>query len=187
MKRKSKVPRKQPKVAEKPPVQIYTLEVLLLISSMSSRYVERKPTVSRTIQILGDQTLEDLHGAIFHAFERWDEHMYEFQFGKGPEDRKALKFVMPEVFEDVWDSAMLPAGRVDLATLDSLNLTVRDRFYYLFDFGDEWWHKIKVKAIEEAVPTGEYPRVINKVGKCPPQYADDEDDDEYDWGDDEDE
>src|SRR5512135_50291 len=32
--------------------------------------------MSRTIQIRGDQTLEDLHHAIFDAFDRWDEHMY---------------------------------------------------------------------------------------------------------------
>jgi hypothetical protein len=37
----------------------------------------------------GDQTLEDLHHAIFDAFGRWEQHMYEFQFGKGPMDPKA--------------------------------------------------------------------------------------------------
>jgi len=187
VKRKSKSPGKQPQGVETTPVRIYSLEVSLLWISMSGRYVERKPSVSRTIQILGDQTLQDLHGAIYQAFERWDEHMYEFQFGKGPEDRRAVRYGMPEVFEDVWDSAMLPHGRVDLATLDSLKLAVRNVFFYLFDFGDEWWHKIKVKAIEEASPTGEFPRIVNKVGECPPQYEYDEDDGEYHWGSDEDE
>ena len=45
--------------------------------------------VSRTIQIRGAQTLDDLHNAIFDALGRYDEHRYEFQFGKKPMDRKA--------------------------------------------------------------------------------------------------
>ena len=38
--------------------------------------------ISRVIEIRGDQTLEELHHAIFQAYDRWDQHMYEFQFGK---------------------------------------------------------------------------------------------------------
>ncbi len=33
-------------------------------------------TISRTIQRRGDQTLEHLHGAIFQAYNRFDEHFY---------------------------------------------------------------------------------------------------------------
>ena len=37
--------------------------------------------------IRGDQTLEDLHHAIFDALGREEEHMYEFQLGgTGPMD-----------------------------------------------------------------------------------------------------
>ena len=70
-------------------VRLYTLEVFIISGPVAKKFAKKNPVVSRTIQIRGDQTLEDLHHAIFDAFGRWDEHMYEFQFGKGPMDPKA--------------------------------------------------------------------------------------------------
>jgi hypothetical protein len=150
---------------------VYTLEVFLFSGGrMTEKFAKQNPVVSRTIQIRGDQTLEDLHNAIFSAFGRWDEHMYEFQFGKRPMDPKAARYVMPEAF-DMGDDPP-PAGRVDETTIDSLGLKVGDRFGYWFDFGDDWWHQINVEAIDEGVPRGKFPRVIKRVGKNPPQYPD---------------
>jgi hypothetical protein len=48
---------------------------------MTAEFAKRNKVISRTIQIRGDQTLEDLHHAIFAAFDREEEHMYEFQIG----------------------------------------------------------------------------------------------------------
>jgi hypothetical protein len=59
----------------------------LLSGPITEAFAKKNPSVLRTIQICGDQTLEDLHEAIFNAFDREDEHMYEFQVGgKGPMD-----------------------------------------------------------------------------------------------------
>jgi hypothetical protein len=67
-----------------------------------------------------------------------------------------------------------PIGRVDQTTLDSLGLKFGDRFGYWFDFGDDWWHQINVEAIEDKVPSGKFPRVTKRVGKSPPQYAEED-------------
>ena len=64
-------------------VRLYTLEDFLLSGPIAEKFAKKNPVMSRTIQIRGDQTLEDLHHAIFDAFGRSDEHLYEFQFGKG--------------------------------------------------------------------------------------------------------
>src|SRR5438093_7109202 len=80
-------------------VRLYTLEVFLLSGPITEKFAKENPVVSRTIQIRGDQTLEDLHHAIFDAFGRSDEHMYEFQFGKGPMDPKAPRYVLPSNYE----------------------------------------------------------------------------------------
>jgi hypothetical protein len=45
--------------------------------------------VSRTIALRGDQTLDDLHEAIFAAFDRFDPHLYSFYFPKAPRRRRA--------------------------------------------------------------------------------------------------
>jgi len=56
---------------------------------------------------------------------------------------------------------------------------VGDSFGYRFDFGDEWWHQINVVAVEDAAPTGKYPRVAKRVGKSPPQYPDQEEEGDH--------
>jgi hypothetical protein len=34
----------------------------------------------------------------------------------------------------------------------------------------DWWHQINVESIDDVVPKGKYPKIINRVGKSPPQY-----------------
>jgi hypothetical protein len=153
-------------------VRIYTLEVFLLSGPVTRRFVEKNPVVSRTIQMRGDQTLEDRHHAIFDAYGRWEEHMYEFQFGKGPMDPRGRRYVLPNALTIQKGQPNPPKGRVDLTTLDSLRLKVGRRFGYWFDFGDDWWHQINVEGVEETVTRAKFPKVIKRVGKSPPQYAD---------------
>lgn len=163
--------RKRSKPVEKGHVQLYTLEVFIISGPVTEKFAKKNPVISRTIQIRGDQTLEDLHRAIFDAFDRFDEHMYEFQFGKGPMDPKAPRYVLPSAYEMDMGDQNRPAGGVDQTTLDSLGLEVGRSFGYWFDFGDDWWHQINVEVIEDKVPKGTFPKVTRKVGKSPPQYA----------------
>ena len=52
------------------------------------KFIKQNSVASRTVEVRGDQTLEDLPQAIFNAFAREDEHMYEFQIcGKGPMEK----------------------------------------------------------------------------------------------------
>lgn len=102
--------------------------------------------------------------------------MYEFQFGKGPMDPEAKRYVLPAAFDGITGESNPAAGRVDQTRLDALGLTVGQSFGYWFDFGDDWWHQINVEAIEDAAPRGRFPRVVKQIGPNPPQYPDDEDD-----------
>ena len=174
MARKSSSPVKLHKPTGEGTVQIYTLEVFLLSGPISEKFAKKNPVISRTIQIRGDQTLEDLHHAIFDVFGRWEEHLYEFQFGKGPMDPKAPRYVLANAFEMDMGEGKRPAGQVDQTTLDSLGLEESRNFGYWFDFGDDWWHQIDVTAIEEKAPSGKYPKVTKKVGKSPPQHAEED-------------
>src|SRR3954468_6377475 len=170
--------RKPAKKASKPTGQVegrlYTVDVFLLSGPITEKFAKKDPVVSRTIQIRGDQTLEDLHHAIFDAFGRWQAHMYEFQFGKGPMDPKAPRYVLPGAFEMDLDEENPPAGRVDRTRIDSLGLEVGRSFGYWFDFGDDWWPQISVEAIGDKAPAGKFPKVTKRVGKSPPQYAEED-------------
>ena len=153
---------------------LYTLEVFILEGLMTEKLVKANPSlVSRTIEILGLQTLEQLHRAIFRAFDRWDDcHLYEFQFGTRPHDPNGDRYGIH--FPDErplgpFNVATL-AGDVAKTSIDSLGLAVGRAFGYRFDFGDEWYHQISVTAIGDAEPEVRYPRVIARVGESPPQH-----------------
>ena len=174
MARTKKAAATSPQTVEQGNVRLYTLEVFLLSGPITEKFAKKNPVVSRTIQMRGDQTLADLHHALFDAFGRWEEHLYEFQFGKGPMDPQGPRYVLPSALQSERGEDNSPAGRVDTTTIESLGLKVGDRFGYWFDFGDDWWHQINVEAVEDRVPRGKFPKVTKKVGKSPPQYADED-------------
>ena len=95
--------------------------------------------------------------------------MYEFQFGKGPNDPKGKRYVLPDAFDPHERNV---AGNVAETTIAALGLKIDQSFGYWFDFGDDWWHQINVAAIDDKVPRDKYPKVVKRVGKSPPQYAD---------------
>lgn len=145
---------------------LYTLEVFLIGGPIMEEFAEKNRQVSRVIEIRGDQTFEDLHEAIFDAFDREDEHLYEFQIGgKGPQDPKAKRYVCDA--ED--DEA---AGIASRTRIDAVGLKPETVFGYWFDYGDDWWHQINVVAISENVAKGKYPKITKRVGDSPPQYPD---------------
>jgi hypothetical protein len=170
------LPAKDPKPAAPPPVpraagpRLYTLRATI-IPGRRGAFAKQSGKVKRTIEIRGDQTLADLHEALFTAFDRYDEHMYEFQFGLRPQDPANRRYVLPMALEDNFGfDDDRPAAAVDVTTLDSLRLRVGQTFGYWFDFGDDWWHRIDVLAIDDAVPPGTYPKVTARVGESPQQY-----------------
>jgi hypothetical protein len=164
--RKQKIQTPEKGIEGKAPSKLYTLVVYLTGGQISGEYEGK--TISRTIQIRGDQTLEDLHRAIFEAFNRFDEHLYEFNLGVGPDDRSAI-YSLP-IYLDFPEIEEETNGDVRTTTIDSLGLDADRAFGYRFDFGDEWLHQIDVEAIEDNSGKGKYPKITKKVGKSPPQY-----------------
>lgn len=151
--------------------RVYTLDVYLADGPITEAYADRE--ISRRIDILGHQTLHDLHAAIFEAFERWEEHLYEFNLGEGPADRSQIY-----AYHSDWDGDDEEEGDPETTTLDALELSAGRRFGYIFDMGDQWEHIIEVVATKEGPGKGQYPRVVKKVGPAPPQYAEDDEDEE---------
>ena len=80
-------------------LRIYTLEVFLIGGPITERFAKKNPTISRTIQIRGDQTIHELHYAIFDAFGRREEHMYEFPVRQGTNGPEAPRYVLPSEFQ----------------------------------------------------------------------------------------
>lgn len=131
--------------------------------------------ISRTIALRGDQTLDDLHEAIFAAFDRFDAHLYSFYFPKAPTRRRTAEpepkeYTAPQMFDE--SGASDDESRFDAAEakLDDLRLRPGQEFEYLFDFGDSWWHEVAVEAVNPSVARAKYPQIRETRGKSPPQY-----------------
>ena len=149
--------------------RVYTLKVYLQDGPISEAFAGQE--ISRQIDILGHQTLHELHQAIFAAFERWEAHLYEFNLGEGPEDRSQVYF-----YQGGWEADDDETGDPETTTLNDLDLPIGRHFGYIFDMGDSWEHVIEVVAIKEGAGKGKYPRVSKKVGASPPQYPDEDED-----------
>jgi len=162
--------------------KLITLEVRIFGGPVTEEFCQANPVCARVIAIRSNQTLDKLHWAIFSAFDRDEEHLYEFQFGKKPMDPKGEKYgiIMAHSFAMPGEPEI---GDALETTLHSLDLTVGREFFYWFDFGDDWWHAIKVLQIDEIIPPGKYPQVTQRIGASPPQYPgqdEDYDDEEVD-------
>jgi Domain of unknown function (DUF6398)/Plasmid pRiA4b ORF-3-like protein len=160
-----------PKVLENSSDALYVLEVFLLDGPISEKFIAKNPVVARTIEIRGSNTLEDLHKTLFKAFNRKEEHMYEFQVGGDrPNDPKATCYRLQQSFLDPSPSES-SVHDVSQSAIASLGLSIDDAFGYWFDFGDDWWHQINVVDIKDGPSSGKYPKITERTGASPPQYA----------------
>ena len=141
------------------------------------------PKLYRLIDISGNNTLEDLHEAIFAAFDRYDPHLYSFFITL--KDTKSIRTIYdapeithPQNTEDFM--GLGPPKRSAAKTrVADLDLAEKDIFHYLFDFGDDWWHRIRVEKIFDAAGKSQLVKVVKAVGPSPAQYPDYDDEDEY--------
>jgi hypothetical protein len=141
-------------------------------------------SIWRKIALKGSQTLDDLHECIFDAFDRYDDHLYSFFFP--PPGMKIARRIMQESLEYTCPYACEDTGpfgsdaeNAAKAKITLLKLKPKQIFYYLFDFGDEWWHEITVEEIDAEADRGKYPRVLDQKGKSPAQYPNDDEEGEY--------
>ncbi len=149
-----------------------TLEVVFRVKLKGAK------RIWRLVGLRADRTLDDLHWAIFAAFDRDDEHLYAFYFPHASRSRAARarvrEYVAPYAFEEPgpWDDGTrFDASATRLTTLE---LQVGQQFEYLFDFGDSWWHEVRVEAIQPVAAGAQLPIVRQKHGVSPPQYPQDE-------------
>jgi hypothetical protein len=116
-----------------------------------------EPAVTRTLQVPADIRLDRLHLALQAAMGWTNSHLYMFEAdratwgvpdpGFGGEDLPANKTTLGQVIEDT--------GKKTIA--------------YIYDFGDNWEHRIKIGRITDPVPGELYPRLTEVTGKCPPE------------------
>ena len=90
-----------------------------------------------------------------------DYHLYEFRIGRD------IAYGVPDPDWDFPGSSSRPANKATLA--DLLAQTRNKTFKYVYDFGDDWRHTVKLEALAAPEPQATYPRLLSAKGRCPPE------------------
>jgi hypothetical protein len=118
---------------------------------------EIKPPIWRRLEVPADITLARLHAAIQLAMGWQNSHLHEFEIG-------GVRYGEPD---PEWDSDR--EVKSDRRSRLEQVASVGARFRYVYDFGDNWVHRIVVEKAVEREPRVRYPRVVAGAGACPPE------------------
>jgi hypothetical protein len=134
------------------------------------------PNLYRIIEASENCTFDDFHDAIFQAFDRFEEHLYSFFITRKDTNNTGAIYNAPEITHPMSVEHTMDFGRRRKSTartrIGDIGLNEKDVFHYLFDFGDDWWHRIKVQSINETKSKKKHIKLIKTVGESPPQYPD---------------
>jgi hypothetical protein len=124
---------------------IYQLKITL---------AEIKPPIWRRVQVM-DCSLSKLHEVIQAAMSWTNRHLWAFDIGG----------------VDYGDD---PEGEMDLSSARKAKLGdfVAEgvkKFRYIYDFGDNWAHIVRVEKVLNADPTVRYPRCVDGQRARPPE------------------
>jgi hypothetical protein len=120
-----------------------------------------EPAVVRRLEVPFDIKLSDLHLVIQAVMPWWNYHLYEFR-------ARSQRWGLPDPNFD-WPGMprVLPAKGTSLA--EFVATTGAKTFTYVYDFGDDWEHKVKIEKTCEPASGAIYPRLIEASGRCPPR------------------
>lgn len=145
---------KRAKGTVRQPRRIYELEITL---------VGTDPPVWRRIAVPANIHLSDLHDVIQNVMPWWDCHLHEFRTFDGDrfgyvEGNRAREAEMGME----WESDRL-------MTLDRLLLWPNEVLLYVYDFGDDWKHTIRLVRETRPERGVRYPTCLAGRLACPPE------------------
>lgn len=127
--------------------------------------VEVKPAIWRVIQVPETYTFWDFHVAIQDAMGWLDYHLHEFKIVDPKSGQKVLMGIPEHDFEPI-----------EQETLPGWEFKIRDYFSeenrfcdYLYDFGDNWEHRIEYEGIFFKHETKNYPLCVGGKRCGPPE------------------
>jgi Plasmid pRiA4b ORF-3-like protein len=118
--------------------------------------------VRARLAVLERQPLTALHDAIQQAFGWYEDHLYSFWLDGSFFGSDEVELTTPDAPDEGVATADVPLAELDLH--------LGQRISYVFDFGDEW--RVRLTARERVTAeSGDHPRVLERRGTPPPQYA----------------
>jgi hypothetical protein len=127
---------------------------------------DTKPHIWRRIQVPNTYTFWDLHVAIQDAMGWTDSHLHEFTV-KNPLSINELYFGIPDEESDFdLDKTTLPGWKHKISKYISL---LNPAFEYVYDFGDDWRHKVELEEVLPAEKDVVRLRCLKGKRACPPE------------------
>jgi len=121
-----------------------------------------KPPIWRRIQVPEIYTFWDLHVAVQDAMGWSDYHLHEFEI-VNPLTGLKVNIGIPD---DEFGKKILLGSRQKISTYFSMENPSAD---YVYDFGDDWKHKIQLEKILPADKNITYPICTAGERACPPE------------------
>lgn len=125
------------------------------IARLKITLTDVSPSVMRRVEVPFAIKLDRLHLVIQAAMGWTNSHLWGFEAG-GASWGDA----------DMMDFA-LPASKTTLRGV--VEDTGTKIIHYVYDYGDNWDHTIKLERIVDAKADVRYPRLIKAEGRCPPE------------------
>ncbi len=128
-------------------VKVYPLKVTLR---------DVTPLIWRRLLVRSDTTIAQMH-AILQTVMGWEDlHLHQFLvYGKS----YGVYRLGGLSFDD----------NPHLVRLADFKFRAGERFSYEYDFGDRWWHDIRLERIVPFDPKRRYPVCVAGEGNCPPE------------------
>jgi hypothetical protein len=119
------------------------------------------PPIWRRVQVWGDTKLPRVH-KIFQALFNWqDYHLHQFKTARHV-------YRQPDPEDDILGMKVEDESVVQI---NHLLPHVGDELDYIYDFGDNWRHRVVLEAILLPEPDAVYPRCIGGERNGPPEDA----------------
>jgi hypothetical protein len=119
-----------------------------------------RPPLWRRLELASHMRLDELHDVLQIAFGWTDSHLHRFSAGPSPYDRDTEHYLSPFEVEEGEEGT--PEGAV---RLDEVLVDVGDTLSYVYDFGDDWQHTLKLEAVLPRDDTA--PRAACTAGRRP--------------------
>ncbi len=123
-----------------------------------------RPPIWRTIRVPETYTFWDLHVAIQDSMGWMDYHLPEFEVTDPSTSRNVTIGIPDDSFDDERD--ILPGWEQKIAAYYSPK---NPKAAYLYDFGDDWAHEVKLEKILTREEGLRYPVCVAGERACPPE------------------
>jgi hypothetical protein len=128
------------------------------ICTLRIELCDSDPLIWREVEVPTSTTLKALHEVIQAAMGWFGYHLWEFAIGQ-------RRFGLP-MDEDWGTGPRIEAGKVRLREVLTPRRTTMT---YVYDFGDDWVHRLILTKIRQGEPGIGYPRYIAGEGNAPPE------------------